>query len=107
VVVDFGTLALPEDVRRALADAFRNHYGARPPHSAQDSWHRLKIFGRFVAESHAVRCLDDLVRTQCLDTGAVQRAITARIYFNHLRTLVRWMNREGFARFDELDATAL
>jgi hypothetical protein len=60
VVVDFGTLTLPKDVRRALADAFRNHYGARPPHSAQDSWRRLKVFARFVAETAAVRSLNDL-----------------------------------------------
>jgi hypothetical protein len=28
-------------------------------------------------------------------------------YFNHLRTLLRWMDSEGYKRFDELDATAL
>ena len=60
LLVDFGKLALPEDVTHALADAFRNHYGARVAHSAQHSWRRLKVFGRFVAETHAVRSLHDL-----------------------------------------------
>ena len=68
--------------------------------------------GRFTDSSRAAllesgRRVIALVRTQSLGTGVSQRAITAQIYFNHLRTLIRWMDREGFARFDALDANAV
>jgi integrase len=82
-------------------------------HPVSFSWDFALSGGRrftdpsFAALLESARRVIALVRTQCLGTGAAQRAITARIYFNHLRTLVRWMNREGFARFDELDATAV
>jgi len=55
----------------------------------------------------SARRLIALVRTRSLRTGTAQRAVTVRVYFNHLRTLVRWMKSEGFTRFDELDATGI
>jgi integrase len=55
----------------------------------------------------AARALLALMRTQSLSTGLVQRATTIRGYFDYLRTLVRWMEREGFARFSDFDAGAL
>jgi hypothetical protein len=61
----------------------------------------------YAALLESARRLIALVRTRSLGTGVAQRAVTVRVYFNHLRTLVRWMECEGFARFDELDATAI
>ncbi len=48
-----------------------------------------------------------LIRTRSLSTGLSQRASTVRSYFTYLRELVRWMDREGVARFADLDATAV
>jgi hypothetical protein len=68
--------------------------------------------GRFVQHRfrdllESSRRLIALVRTQSLSTRLPQRAATVRIYFNHLRILLRWMVSEGFRRFDELDADSL
>jgi len=104
VVVDFGTLTLPKDVRQALADAFRNHYGARPPHSAQDSWRRLKVFARFVAETDAVRRLNDLggeVLARYVEWLNNQRAANGRPWSKPTRSavygtvtkLLQWLER--------------
>ncbi len=82
-------------------------------HPVRFSWDfSLPGGGRFTDSSRAAllesgRRVIALVRTQSLGTGVSQRAITAQIYFNHLRTLIRWMDREGFARFDALDANAV
>jgi len=48
-----------------------------------------------------------LVRTHSLHSGLAQRARTVVKYFYHLRTLIRWMDEEGFCRFSDLDAAAL
>jgi integrase len=53
------------------------------------------------------RKLIALIRTRSLGTGLGQRARTVQGYFSYLRELVRWMDREGFARFVDLDSTAL
>jgi integrase len=48
-----------------------------------------------------------LVRTHSVSTGLPQRAGTVRNYTHKLRTLICWMDQEGFSRFDELDSAAL
>jgi integrase len=48
-----------------------------------------------------------LIRTHSLHSGLAQRARTVAKYFYHLRTLIRWMDEEGFCRFSDLDAAAL
>ena len=48
-----------------------------------------------------------LIRTHSLHSGLAQRARTVVKYFYHLRTLIRWMDEEGFCRFSDLDAAAL
>lgn len=53
------------------------------------------------------RKLIAVIRSRSLSTGLPQRARTVRIYFNHLRTLIRWMDREGVTSFAEIDATAV
>jgi hypothetical protein len=103
-VVDFGALALPDDVRRALADAFWNHYGIRAPHSMQHAWYLLKIFGRFVAETGAVRSLDDLcgellaryvewLNTQRAANGVPWSKPTRSAVYGVLRKHLQWIER--------------
>ncbi len=47
------------------------------------------------------------IRTRSLFTGLPQRARTAVGHFSRLRPLLRWMDREGFSRFSELDIEAV
>jgi integrase len=61
----------------------------------------------FAGLLESARRLIEIVRTRSLGAGVAQRAVTARIYFNHLRTLLRWMDAAGFTRFDALDAAAI
>ncbi|WP_180727388.1 hypothetical protein [Paraburkholderia largidicola] len=59
-VVDFGSLGLPVDVARALAEAFWCHFGAMARHDFSTHWHHIKVFARFVRESAAVTGLADI-----------------------------------------------
>ena len=47
------------------------------------------------------------IRSRSICTGLALRASTVAHYFFSLRLLLRWMDREGFTRFADLDATAL
>jgi hypothetical protein len=104
VVVDFSTLTLPKDVRGAVADAFRNHYGVRPPRSAQDSWRRLKVFARFAAETQAVRGLHDLggavlsryvewLNSQQAASGTPWSKPTRSAVYGTVTKLLQWLER--------------
>jgi len=62
---------------------------------------------RFASLLESSRQLIALIRSSSLSTGLAQRASTAAGNFKLLRELLRWMNRTGFARFADLDATAL
>lgn len=53
------------------------------------------------------RQLIALIRSRSVCTGLALRASTVAHYFFSLRLLLRWMDREGFTRFTDLDATAL
>ncbi|CAM2178250.1 Integrase [Paraburkholderia sacchari] len=53
------------------------------------------------------RQLVALIRTRSISTGTPQRTSTVAGYFMYLRTLIRWMDQEGFSRFADLDASAL
>ena len=53
------------------------------------------------------RTLLALVRTRSLSTGLAQRATTVEGCFSYLRELLRWMEAQGYARFADLDASAL
>ena len=57
----------------------------------------LKTAKRFVS----------IVRTHSLHLNHTQRARTVFRYFVLLRSLLRWMEAEGYARFADLDAAAL
>ena len=67
---------------------------------------------RFTDERYAPllqtsRQLISLIRTRSLCTGLPLRPSSVMNYFLTLRFLVRWMDQEGFARFADLDASAL
>jgi len=62
---------------------------------------------RYARLLHSSKRLIALIRGRSLSTGLAQRASTAAGYFMYLRELVRWMDRAGFTRFADLDATAL
>jgi integrase len=55
----------------------------------------------------SARQLVALIRVRSLSTGLPQRASTVGGYFMYLRVLLRWMDREGFMRFADLDAQAV
>jgi integrase len=48
-----------------------------------------------------------IIRARSLYTGLPHRARTAFGYFIHLRTLLHWMDQEGFRRFADLDRASL
>lgn len=66
---DLETLALPKDMARMFAEAFRQHHAASSPETSRGCWKTLQSFARFVAEDGGVRSLRDL------DTAAVGRYI--------------------------------
>ncbi|MGH8257480.1 MAG: hypothetical protein ACRET0_14845, partial [Steroidobacteraceae bacterium] len=59
-ILDFRTLHLPRDVALALSEAFWHRLGAGPMQTILDHWARVRFFGRFNAETRAVRRLADL-----------------------------------------------
>jgi hypothetical protein len=59
-VLDFRTLHLPRDVASALSEAFWQRIGAGPVQTILDHWARIRFFGRFNHETHAVKSLADL-----------------------------------------------
>ena len=59
-VLDFRTLHLPRDVAAALSEAFWHRVGAGRLQTIMDHWARIRFFGRFNAETHAVRHLADI-----------------------------------------------
>src|SRR5689334_15083550 len=60
LVIDFSTLHLPPDVSNALAEAFWNQRRVRAELTVLAYWYHLKIFARFVAQTHAVGRLRDI-----------------------------------------------
>src|ERR1700730_15564725 len=61
--IDISSLHLPADVSCAFGEAFWAQASARSLGTVRGYWHNLKIFGRFVAQTHAVRTLSDLSST--------------------------------------------
>ena len=59
-VLDFRTLHLPRDVASVLSEAFWHRLGAGRLQTIFDHWGRIRFFGRFNQETHAVQSLADL-----------------------------------------------
>lgn len=103
-LIDFSTLALPQDVSRALADAFWNQVDVRAEETILGYWHGIKTFARFVAETKAVGGLDDVdslmltryiewLNRQVGEDGTPLRTATRACSFYTLKTLLRWLQR--------------
>lgn len=102
--MDFSALALPEDVRLALAEAFWSHVGIRVERSIHTQWSHIKIFDRFVSETGAVTGLPDLHRgllvryvewlnAQCRPSGKPWTKSTRVGVYGSLRKLFQWLER--------------
>jgi hypothetical protein len=102
MVVDFSSLHLPAALSRALAEAFWNQVGVRSAPTVRTYWHHMRIFGRFVADTHAVHSMSDvgttlLVRyiewlnTQRRQDGKPWSKGTRYSTYTTLRTLLLWL----------------
>jgi integrase len=82
-------------------------------HLVQLRWDFLLPSGRRFTDPSCQRLLESarrviaLVRTHSFTRGLPQSSRTVQIYFNHLRMLIRWMDKEGLSRFSDLDAAAV
>ena len=103
-VIDFRALALPEDVRLALAEAFWSHVGIRSERSIYTYWIYIKIFDRFSRETSAIKGLVDLHRellvryvewlnAQCRTGGKPWAKSTRAVVYGSLRRLLQWLER--------------
>jgi hypothetical protein len=103
-VIDFSTLPLPPDVRRALADAFWNHFGVRSPQQILTLWAHLKVFVRFAVESASLQSLADIhhdllvrfiewLNTQCRANGEPWSKSSRAGPYMTLRSLLQWLAR--------------
>lgn len=104
VVIDFLALGLPTDVARALGEAFWSHYGSGLPDTTTASWTRIKVFARFVCQSHAVRSVADLhtemlaryiewLNGQSSPNGEPWSKATRSVMYGTLRRLLQWLIR--------------
>jgi hypothetical protein len=104
MIIDFGSLGLPKDVRLALADAFWNHVGPRSSRSVGHNWRFLRVFARFVAETDTVQQLADFDRTllvRYVEWLGQQRTAarepwsktTRSAAYTALRKLLQWLER--------------
>jgi hypothetical protein len=103
-VIDFSSLPLPRAASCALAEAFWSHAGARAAPTVRTYWHHLRIFGRFVVQTRAVRDLGDLgsdlllryiewLNKQHSDDGEPWSKGTRYSTYTTLRTMLQWLLR--------------
>ena len=103
-LVDFSSLSLPDDVRRALAQAFWSHVGVRSARSIRTQWTSILTFNRFATESGAIASLPDLGRVilvryiewlnlqRCAD-GRPWTLSTRAAAYGSLSRLLQWLER--------------
>jgi hypothetical protein len=103
-VLDFRTLHLPRDVARALCEAFWHRIGAGRLQTIFDHWARLRLFGRFNEETHALQSLTDLrgdillryvewLNTQRTARGSPLGKATRSSTYTSLYKLLQWLVR--------------
>jgi hypothetical protein len=102
--VDFSSLQLPASVCQVLAEAFWNQVDVKCDRTVHGYWFNLRVFARFVAETHAVQGLAD-VRSELLaryiewlnaqrgQDGEPWSKATRYSTYTTLRTLLRWVQR--------------
>lgn len=112
--IDFRSLGLPSDVQLTLADAFWNHVGHRSPRAVCHCWQFLRVFARFVAETHALQRLADFDRTllvRYMEWLGQQRTAarepwsktTRSVAYTALRKLLQWLERCRPGLLDPID----
>jgi hypothetical protein len=103
-VLDFRTLHLPRDVAAALSEAFWQRIGAGPVQTILDHWARIRFFGRFNHETHAVKSLADLqgdvlvryvewLNAQRTARGTPLSKATRSSTYTSLHKLMQWLVR--------------
>jgi hypothetical protein len=103
-VIDFSSLALPSDVKLALADAFWNHFGARSPQQILTAWAYVRVFTRFTgscASLHSVTDIDqgfllryiEWLNAQSRANGEPWTKSSRSSAYTTLRTLLQWLVR--------------
>lgn len=103
-MLDFRTLQLPHDVASALSDAFWHRIGAGPLQTTLDHWGRIRFFGQFNQQTHAVRSLADLqgdILVRYIEWLNVQRTArgtplgkaTRSSTYSSLQKLLQWLVR--------------
>jgi hypothetical protein len=103
-VLDFRTLHLPRDVASALSDAFWHRIGAGPLQTTLDHWGRIRFFGQFNQQTHAVRRLADLqgdilvryiewLNAQRTARGTPLGKATRSSTYSSLQKLLQWLVR--------------
>ena len=102
--VDFSSLQLPASVCQVLAEAFWNQVDVKCDRTVHGYWFNLRVFARFVAETHTVQGLAD-VRSELLvryiewlnaqrgQDGEPWSKATRYATYTTLRTLLRWVQR--------------
>jgi hypothetical protein len=102
MVIDFSALHLPPALSLALAEAFWNQVDVRADQTVRTYWHHLRIFGRFVAQTHALKGISDVRRellvryiewlnTQRGGDGKPWSKGTRYSTYTTLRTLLLWL----------------
>jgi hypothetical protein len=103
-VLDFRALHLPRDVASAMSEAFWQRIGAGPVQTLLDHWARIRFFGRFNHETHAVKSLADLqgdilvryvewLNAQRTARGAPLGKATRSSTYTSLQKLLQWLVR--------------
>ena len=103
-LVDFSRLALPRDVRLALAEAFWSHAEVRSVDTLLGYWHGINNFTRFVVETKAISALHELstetlvryiewLNRRVRQDGVPWSAVTRAQAYYAMRTLLRWLQR--------------
>lgn len=103
-LIDFTALTLPQDVSRALADAFWNQVNVRAEETLLGYWHGVRTFARFIEEMKAISGLNDInsvmltryiewLNRQIGQRGTPWGTVTRAQSFYALKTLLRWLQR--------------
>lgn len=103
-VLDFRMLDLPRDVASALSDAFWHRVGSGHLQTILDHWGRIRFFGRFNGETHAVQGLADLrgdilvryvewLNAQRTARGAPLGKATRSSTYTSIHKLLQWLVR--------------
>src|ERR1700685_2022154 len=103
-VIDFSSLALPPDVKLALADAVWNHFGARSPQQILTAWTYVRVFIRFTGSCASLQSVVDIdqgllvryiewLNAQSRANGEPWTKSSRSSAYTTLRMLLQWLVR--------------